>query len=135
MQESKKYTRAIVQEPEKVAVAMINHLPASSNAPVKQIIVNVAGKRKFKYTDYLVRLSYCESRFDVTRTNDNGEFGIDRGPFQINNFFHPEVNDKQARDVIFATNWTIDMINAGRQHEWACDKLIKGKLNYIAMNK
>lgn len=97
------------------------------NISVEQQIRDIAKQANFKYTDYLVRLAYCESRFDVYALNDNGAYGIDRGIFQINSKYHKEVSNSQAFDLVYATNWTMDRINNGYQHEWACNKLIKNK--------
>lgn len=114
-----------------------NTLPESGERVMTTVerIRAVADKHQFKYTDYLVRLAYCESRFNPKATNSNGAYGTDRGVFQINDKYHPNITDEQAFDIEWATKWTIDQINAGRQHLWACDKLIKGRPDYIAQNK
>lgn len=102
------------------------------------LIEEVAKKKNFKYTDYLYRLATCENKrhpkdfFDVTRTNIQGNkpnTSIDRGLFMINDFWHKEVSDDVAFDPIKSTEWTIDRINQGYQHEWVCDKLIRQNPN------
>lgn len=97
------------------------------NKTVKERIIAIAEKNNFKYTDYLLRLAKCESQFDAKARNDNGDYGMDRGVFQVNNRYHPEVSDAQADDVEFAAQWTMDKINKGQQNLWACDKIIKNK--------
>jgi hypothetical protein len=109
-------------------------LNGSRTMTVPEQINAIAQSRNFAHTSYLLRLSYCESRFNQYTVNDNGKFGKDYGVFQINLKYHPEITVAQAQDINFATNWTIDQINAGRQSLWVCDRLIKGKFNYIAMN-
>lgn len=94
---------------------------------VEETIRRLAKEANFRWPDYLVRLAYCESRFDPNATNDNGQYGLDRGPFQINNFYHKEVTDKQAFDLEWSTKWTMERINKGYQHEWACDQIIRKK--------
>lgn len=94
---------------------------------VEETIRRLAQETGFKWSDYLVRLAYCESRFDPNATNDNGRYGIDRGVFQINSYYHGEVTDAQAFDLEWATRWTMDRINRGYQHEWMCDPIIRKK--------
>ena len=92
---------------------------------VEQQIRKIARENKFKWVDYLVRLAKCESTLNANAINDNGVYGIDRGVFQINDYYHPEVSDECAFDVRCATEWTMWRINNGYQHEWHCDKIIK----------
>jgi hypothetical protein len=107
-------------------------LNGSRTPSIPEQITAIAQSRHFAYTSYLLRLSYCESRFDTKAVNDNGIYGKDHGAFQINLKYHPNITIDQAEDITFATNWTIDQINAGRQNLWACDKYVKGNFNYIA---
>lgn len=93
--------------------------------PVEQQIRQIAEKENFQYTSYLLRLAWCESRYNPKARNDNGKYGMDRGLFQINNRYHPTVSDAQADDIVFATKWTMEKINQGKQHLWACNKIIK----------
>lgn len=104
----------------------LNNVPPSAkDHDVALAIVKIAQEKDFKWPDYLVRLAYCESRLNPKARNDNGQYGIDRGVFQINSFYHPDISDAQADDLEFATNWTINMINKGYQIRWACDKIVK----------
>ena len=100
----------------------------TDNPDIETKIREIADKENFKWSDYLVKLAYCESRLNPKATNDNGKYGLDRGIFQINNKYHPTVTDAQALDIDFATRWTINKINGGYQHLWACDSLIKRNL-------
>ena len=87
-------------------------------------IVELAGDT---YPDYLIRLAWCESRFNPRCKHPNGRYGLDRGLFEINNKYHPEVSDKCAYSVDCSTGWTIKRIKDGQQGIWACDRIIKGK--------
>lgn len=93
---------------------------------VEEQIRGIAEETGFQWPDYLVRLSRCESRMNpsATNVNEDAKRTTDRGVFQINSYWHPEVSDECAYEVDCATRWTIDRINAGYQHEWTCDKLI-----------
>lgn len=103
------------------------HLPVNTDKLVltdtDRILI---ASRGYKYQDYLIRLAYCESRHDEFSTQYiNNSKGLDRGVFQINDYFHKEVSNECAFNVECATKWTMKMIDAGRQHEWMCDPIIR----------
>lgn len=91
---------------------------------VQDIILIEAHKANFEWTDYLMRLANCESRFNQYAINGNGGHSNDRGVFQINDYYHPEVSSECAFDTACATRWTMEQINAGRQSMWVCDQKI-----------
>lgn len=120
-----------VSEGSRVTVAKAEIEPVSrliERVSVEDQIRAIAEARNFKWTDYLVRLAYCESRLDPNTVNVHGnkpKESYDRGLFQINSHWHKEVTNEQAFDISWSTNWTIDMINAGKQGQWACNKIIR----------
>lgn len=95
---------------------------------IKEQIRLIAEKENFKWVDYILRLADCESKFNQYAENDNGEHGKDRGVFQINDKYHPEVSDEVAYDIEKATKWTMWRINNGYQHEWVCNNIILAQL-------
>ncbi len=50
-----------------------------------------------------VRVAQCESNFDIMAINTNKDGSRDRGLFQWNSKWHPEVSDEQAFNPITAT--------------------------------
>lgn len=97
---------------------------------VEETIRRLAKEANFKWTDYLVRLAKCESTLNPDATNAQNNYpshSKDRGLFQINNYWHKEVTDEQAYDLEWSTKWTMERINKGYQHEWACDRIIRNK--------
>lgn len=108
------------------AMRFYPHLPISADKTNLTTVERIKmASRGYKYQDYLLRLAFCESRFDSHALNSNGEYGIDRGVFQINSKYHPEVSTEQAMSVEFATKWTMAMIDKGQQKQWSCDKIIR----------
>ena len=95
--------------------------PTATVASVEWQIRAIASQQNFKWPDYLIKLAYCESRFDPFAIGDNGK---SRGLFQIHRDYHPEITNQQAFDIEFATNWTMNMINAGKQNQWACNNIV-----------
>lgn len=84
-----------------------------------------AHEEKFEDVDYLLKLAKCESRFDPFALNGNNGHSIDRGVFQINKYYHPEVTTDCAMDIECATKWTIDMLKRDQHWQWSCDKIVR----------
>lgn len=106
-------------------------VPVITNEPDIELQIRaIADEMDFKWSDYLVRLAYCESRLDPMATNrqgNNPSDSYDRGLFQFNSYWQKQVLDECAYDVRCSTETTIKMINDGKQHLWACDDIIKHK--------
>jgi hypothetical protein len=99
----------------------------SSAQDVEQQIRDIAQESGFKWIDYLVRLAKCESslRPDATNNkNNNPSWSIDRGLFQINDYWHSNVSDECAFDIECSTKYTMDKINAGYQKLWVCNDIV-----------
>ena len=97
---------------------------------VESLIRDIAREHNFQWTDYLIRLAKCESQLNpnaVNAHNNSPASSKDRGVFQINDHWHPEVSDEVAFDVRLATEWTMWRIESGYQHEWVCNDIIKNK--------
>ena len=95
---------------------------------VEEQIIRLATEANFEWTAYLLRLARCENPelipdLDNTYGNTPAQ-SRDRGIFAINSYWHYEVSDECAYNVTCATNWTMEMINAGRQSEWVCNSRI-----------
>jgi len=91
----------------------------SKDEAIKQVRL-IAEQRNFKYTDYLIRLIDCESKFDQFAIN---KVSSATGWFQIIDAH--KLTRKQRYDLDFATNWTMNKIEAGGQAIWECDKIAK----------
>lgn len=107
--------------------ATVTDLAVSEVASVEDQIRSIAKEKGFIYEDYLVRLADCESKLkpEAKRLNTDSRKTTDRRLFQINNYWHYEVSDECAYDLRCSTEWTIQRIEAGYQHEWMCDSIIK----------
>lgn len=91
---------------------------------VEQKIRRIALEQNFPYTDYLLRLSFCESSWNPKANGDNGNSW---GLYQIHLGYHPEITPEQAMDIQWSTEWTMDKILSGNQNLWSCNSKIKGK--------
>ena len=99
----------------------------TGTSQIEAQIREIAKRENFKWPDYLVRLAYYESRFNPKAVNVNKNKTVDRGLFQWNRYYHPEITDTCAYDVECSTIATMNAINAGKQKEWST--------NYLAMRK
>ncbi len=74
----------------------------------------------------MTNMAWSESRFEPLSDN-----GYDRGLFQINRKYHPEVSDECAFDAECAARWTAQRIKDGYSHEWVsanCYLLVQARL-------
>lgn len=101
-------------------------------------IASVAKEMNYSNVEALYRLAHCESRFDNSRTNTNSDKRKtnDRGIFQYNDYWHPEVSEVCARDTACATKRTIELTrNAQNASEiqWSCrGAFFDEDYNYLA---
>lgn len=98
-------------------------------------IKGVADEVAPEYTDYLLRLGWYEGRGNAQNRLDNGERGVDRGIFQINNKAFPDVPDEFADDPAKSTLWAISAIEAGKQDRWVADEYVKNAKTNITYAK
>ena len=72
--------------------------------------------------DIAVAVAKCESNFNPQAININTDNSEDRGLFQINNKFHPEVTTAQAFDITFSTQFFCTAFKAGNLSWWNASK-------------
>jgi hypothetical protein len=91
--------------------------------PMKDWVLNEV--RKAGIDEYKVwALVNCESRWnaDASLINYSGRQGVDRGLFQINDKYHPEVSNACSYDYKCATKEAIRIIKKHGFKEWVCAK-------------
>jgi hypothetical protein len=72
--------------------------------------------------DLAVRVAKCESGFNWNATRTNTDGSRDRGLYQINSKYHPEVSDAEAFDPIFSTKFFCKAFKAGHLDWWNWSK-------------
>ncbi|MCX6785952.1 MAG: transglycosylase SLT domain-containing protein [Candidatus Komeilibacteria bacterium] len=80
--------------------------------------IRLVAKQENFDAEKLLRLAWCESRFDPKAVGDGGS---SLGLFQINQEFWPGTA-KIAMDVEESATWTINKLKAGQAYLWACSK-------------
>lgn len=91
------------------------------NETVEQIIRRIAKKNDVD-VELAVKVAKCESALIPNATNTNKNGTIDRGVFQWNNYYHPEVDDKCAFDVECATQKFCEALKSGNLSWWNASK-------------
>lgn len=64
---------------------------------------------------------------DTHLIDPNGTPHRSRGILQINEFFHPNVSDREAYNVMFSLEWTATKIRDGMCHLWTTCRNYKNK--------
>jgi len=72
--------------------------------------------------DLAVKVAKCESNLSPTAVNMNRDGSQDRGLFQINDKFHPEVSNQEAFDIVLSTRFFCKAFKAGNLSWWNCTK-------------
>jgi hypothetical protein len=72
--------------------------------------------------DLAVRVAKCESSLNPKALNINTTGTKDRGLFQINDKYHPEITDEEAYNVEKATMFFCNAVKAGNINWWAATR-------------
>lgn len=72
--------------------------------------------------DLAVRVAKCESSLNPKAININAPDSIDRGVFQINSKWHPDVTEAQAYDVEFSARFFCKAFKEGHLEWWNASK-------------
>jgi len=92
------------------------------NTTEAEQIIRMVTKQESVDADLAVRVAKCESRLDCEAVNTNADGSRDRGLFQINSKWHPDVTDAQAFDPIFSTQFFCKAFKAGNLSWWKATK-------------
>lgn len=88
---------------------------------VEQLIRRIA-KEEMIDPDLAVRVAKCESTLNTKATNTNTDGSIDRGLYQINSKWHPEVSADEAFNAEFATRFFCKAFKNGNLSWWNASK-------------
>lgn len=99
--------------------------PTQECLSVEQQIRQIA-KEEVVDPDLCVKVAKCESGLNPKATNTNTDGSIDRGIYQINNKYHPEVSQEQAFDVEFSTRFFCKAFKEGHLSWWNASKTCWG---------
>lgn len=72
--------------------------------------------------DLAIRVAQCESGMDPSAVNRNTDGSLDRGLFQWNDKWHPEITDEIAFDVEKATTSFCEAVNGNNLSWWSASR-------------
>lgn len=90
----------------------------TATASMIEKIIRYIAKQKGVDPDLAVRVAKAESGLSATAININTDGSKDRGLYQINDKYHPEVTDKEAFDIVLSTRFFCDAVIAGNISWW-----------------
>jgi len=111
---------------------LINNLVKSgiTNQPVAQPTVEqqirTIAQQNGIDPDLAVRVAKCESNLNPQAININTDNSIDRGLYQINSKYHPEVTEIQAFDITFSCQFFCTAFKNGNLSWWNASKTCWG---------
>ncbi len=85
-------------------------------------VIRVVARQEGVDPDLAVRVAKCESNLDPLAVHVNKDGSRDRGAFQWNDKWHPEVSDADAFDVVKATQLFCKAFKAGHLDWWNATK-------------
>lgn len=116
-------------------IITIKTYPSYADTEAKRQVYDIAVSRSMKPEDIetLIKIADCESHFnpEATRVNIHKQSDgsilttVDRGLFQLNDYFQKQVSSSCAYDLACSTNEAISIANKQGFTPWVCNKLIK----------
>lgn len=95
--------------------------PPSPQLSIPDLIVKICKEEGVDH-ELALRVAKCESGLRPDAKNVNAPNSIDRGLFQINSKWHPEVSDAQAYDPEFSIRFFCQAVKAGKLSMWDATK-------------
>ena len=95
---------------------------SSPNPGLNEAIIRKVAKEECVDPDLAVRVAKCESNLDEKAVYVNSDSSRDRGLFQINSKWHPEISDEEAFNPIFATEFFCKAFKEGHLDWWNATK-------------
>jgi hypothetical protein len=93
----------------------------TEEAKTENEIIDLIKKTAKKYNideELAVRVAKCESGLNPKAININAPDSIDRGLYQINSKWHPEVTEEQAFNIQFSINFFCEAVKNGYIRWW-----------------
>jgi hypothetical protein len=90
----------------------------NSEEPNTEEIIRTIAKNECVDPELCVKVAKCESSLNTQAVNTNTDGTRDRGLYQINEKYHPEVTDAQAFDPVFATQFFCKAFKGGNLSWW-----------------
>lgn len=94
---------------------------ANNDIDIKSLIIEIADSMGID-NKLALAVAEAESSFNEKATNKNTDESIDRGLYQINSKWHPQVSDKEAFDPEFSIKFFCEAVKSGNLSWWNSSK-------------
>lgn len=95
---------------------------ASNNTKLNEAIIRKVAAQEKVDPDLAVRVAKCESKLNEKAVHTNPKGSRDRGLFQINDKYHPDVSDEEAFNPILSAEFFCKAFKAGHLNWWNATK-------------
>lgn len=102
--------------------------PLSMEDQMAATIATVAQEENYGQPQLLIAIAKAESRLNPGIRGESDH--RDRGLYQINSYFNPDVSDACAFDPVCSTKWAIGELKAGHLWKWNASRYKWGKYVY-----
>jgi hypothetical protein len=92
------------------------------SAPTIEEVIKKIAKEELVDPDLAIKVAECESKLDSKAIHINKDGSMDRGLYQINSKYHPEVSDEQAFNPEYATRFFCKAFKEGHLSWWNATK-------------
>ena len=89
---------------------------------IVEIIIRLNAMKYGVDPELAVRVAKCESNLNPKAKRNVPPYGVDRGLYQWNSFFHPEISDSCAYDPICASEMFCKAVKEGHLNWWYASK-------------
>ena len=89
---------------------------------LNEMLIRKVAREEMVDPDLAVRVAKCESNLDHNAIHINTDGSKDRGLFQINSKYHPEVSDEEAFNPILAAKFFCKAFKEGHLDWWNATK-------------
>jgi hypothetical protein len=90
----------------------------NSGTGLNEAIIRKVAVQEGVDPDLAVRVAKCESNLNEKAKHVNADGSVDRGLYQINSKYHPEISDEEAFNPIFATEFFCKAFKSGNLSWW-----------------
>jgi len=104
------------------ALNMKEPAPEPTNKTTVETIIRTIAKQEGVDPDLAVRVAKCESGLKPSAVGVNKDGSRDRGLFQINDKWHPEIDDATAFDIVLSTRFFCKAFKEGHLSWWNASK-------------
>ena len=106
-----------------IAALLTKATPSTpANTKIVEQIIRYVAKEEGVSPDLAVRVADCESKLVPSALHHNTDGSRDRGIFQINDKYHPEIDDATAFDIVLSTRFFCKAFKEGHLDWWNATK-------------